>query len=126
MAKSAGSILAADFGSVQTRVVLLDVVDGEYRLVGRGAGITTAGYPINDVSVGLQRIISQMAQIGQRRLLDDRGQVITPEDNQRRGVDYFLTTASLGRPMRAVMVGLMPEMSLLNGLRAISSALIVF
>ena len=124
MAKGAGSVLAADFGSVQTRVVLLDVVDGEYRLVGRGAGITSAGYPINDVSVGLQRIISQMAQIGQRRLLDDSGQVITPEDNQRRGVDYFLTTASLGRPMTAVMVGLVPDMSLLSGLRAISGAYI--
>ena len=32
------SILAADFGSVNTRALLIDQVDGEYRLVGQGYG----------------------------------------------------------------------------------------
>jgi hypothetical protein len=50
------SFLVADFGSVYTRVVLVDVVEGVYRLVARGQTQTTRGYPFNDVGVGVQRI----------------------------------------------------------------------
>ena len=35
------SILAVDFGSVHTRVLLFDVVDGEYALVAQRQGKTT-------------------------------------------------------------------------------------
>ena len=37
------SVLAVDFGSVNTRALLFDRVDGVYRLVGSGAGRTTIG-----------------------------------------------------------------------------------
>lgn len=124
MSNRAESILAADIGSVQTRVVLLDVVEGTYRLVGRGNGSTTLDYGTGSVGGGLRRIVQEMERINRRRLLDDDGRIITPEDNARRGVDYFLTTASSGRPMRAVMVALMPDVSLTAGLRAISGAYI--
>lgn len=40
------SILSADFGSVNTRVVLFDVVDGQYRLLSRAQTLTTASLPI--------------------------------------------------------------------------------
>lgn len=118
----AGSVLAADFGSVNTRVVLIDLVEGEYRLVARGEGHTTVGYPVDDVSVGLSRVLSIISAATERKFYDDDGRIITPEQDDRSGVDYFLTTASAGRPMRAVLVGLMPDVSLVTALRAVAGA----
>jgi hypothetical protein len=117
-----GSILTADFGSVHTRVVLVDVVDGEYRIVAREKGLTTLGYPVDDVGIGLNRLVTDIEQITGRQFYNAIGQIITPEDGSRRGVDAFITTSSAGRPIRAVVVGLMPDISLTSGLRAISSA----
>lgn len=121
MVESGMSILTADFGSVHTRVLLIDVVDGEYRIVARRTTLSTKGYPANDVSVGLLRILDDMSRTLHRRFLDNEKMLIVPEDQNRNGVDAFVTTTSAGRPMRAVMVGLMPDMSLASALRAVSS-----
>ncbi|MGB1288112.1 MAG: glutamate mutase L, partial [Aggregatilineales bacterium] len=118
--KQAGSVLAVDFGSVTTRVLLIDVVDGQYRLVARSSGRTTIGYPVDDVSVGLYRIVQDISDTSGRRFYNDDNTIITPEAIDRSGVDYFITTASAGRPLRAVVVGLLPDISVLSALRAIS------
>ena len=117
-----GSILAADFGSVRTRVALIDIVDGEYRLVARESGQTTLGYPVDDLSVGLHQLLDHIEQVSGRRFYNLLGQIVTPEDANRTGVDLFITTVSAGRPLRAIMVGLMPDVSISSSLRAISGA----
>lgn len=116
--KRASSILAADFGNVNTRLVLIDVVEGHYRLVAQAEGHSTAEFPFTDVSVGLNRIIEQLSTITGRRLVTDSQRIISPEQDDRSGVDYFLSTASIGRPLRTVLVGLVPELSIASGLRA--------
>ncbi len=120
--RSGGSILAADFGSVTTRVTLVDVVDGEYRLVARGASRTTVGYPIDDISVGLEQILQDIANATGRTFYNDQNLIITPENADRAGVDYFLATASAGRVMRVVVVGLLPDISIESALRAMTGA----
>lgn len=120
-----GAILAADFGSVHTRVVLVDVVDGTYQVIAHQQERTTNRYPHNNVSVGLTRAIRELEALTGRKLLDPGDAVMKPEDPAlRQGVDFFVTTASAGRPLRAVMVGLMPDISLSSGLRAIAGAYI--
>jgi len=119
------SIIAADFGSVHTRAVLIDLVDGAYRLVARAETRTTVGDPHHDVSVGLRRALAQMSEITGRRLLfgeGDKAQVMMPERPDGSGVDTFVATASAGRPLRVVLVGLMPEVSLVSGQRALSGS----
>ncbi|MCU0514701.1 MAG: glutamate mutase L [Anaerolineae bacterium] len=111
---SSGAVLAADFGSVTTRVLLLDVVDGEYRLVARGSTGTTIGYPANDVGPGLQRVLRDMSSATGRNFFRPDGGLIMPETGDRAGVDYFVVTASAGRPMRVLLVGLMPGISLFS------------
>src|SRR5262245_55843642 len=123
-ANRSGSILAADFGSVYTRAVLIDVVDGMYRLVARGESRTTSGYPIEDVSVGLDRALVQLSEVTGRRLVGEDGRIITPEKADRAGVDFFVATASLGKPLQTVMVGLVPDVSIASGLRAASGTYI--
>lgn len=118
------SILAADFGSVKTRVVLFDVVDGEYRLVAHAGGRTTLGYPDDDLSVGLRRLLTDITGFTGREFYNQMGRVVTPEDRSRNGVDYFITTASAGRPIRAILVGLVPEISITSALRAMSGTYI--
>jgi hypothetical protein len=120
MAARSSSILAVDFGSVLTRAVLIDLVDGVYRMVARGETRTTGGYPVSDVSVGLDRLLRELNESTGRKFIGDDGKVITPEQPDRSGVDDFLATVSIGRPLRTVLVGLVPEVSIASGFRAAS------
>lgn len=114
------SVLAADFGSVHTRVMLFDLVDGQYRLVSRAQTLSTTEPPINDVNIGLHRALEEMGTlIG--RPLSNQQQVIVGERSDASGADVFIATASGGRPMKAVLVGLMPNVSLLSGSRTLGS-----
>jgi len=115
-----GSILAVDFGNVQTRALLIDLVDGFYRLVARGDTRTTAGFPANDARLGLNRVVEQITAVTGRKLLTNDGKIITPEQNDRSGVDTFVTTASTGRTMRTVVVGLVPDVSIASARRALA------
>ncbi len=114
-----GSILAVDFGNVQTRAVLIDLVDGIYQLVASGEARTTAGFPEHDVGIGLSRAAQAISRATGRRLLtDDETEVITPEQADRSGVDIVRFTASIGRPLRTVLMGLVPDQSIISAARA--------
>jgi len=119
-----GAILAADFGNTHTRLVLLDLVDGAYRLVARADARTTDNFPFNDVRVGLARAAADISRATGRRLTTDEGDVITPEQPDYAGVAYFVATASTGRPLRALIVGLVPDISVSSALRATAGAYI--
>ncbi len=119
-----GAILAVDIGSVHTRAILLDMVDGMYRFVARGEAPTTAGYPWNNALVGVQHVIRQITEATGRVLLDESGTLIIPEENAFSGVGGFVATSSGGKPIRAVLFGLMPDVSLISGRRAAASAYI--
>lgn len=112
-----GSVLAVDFGNVHTRAVLIDLVEGTYRMVAQGRVRTTAGAPVDDIGVGLERVLEQIAAITGRKFIDANG-LIMPERPDRSGMDAFVATASIGRPLQAALVGLMPEVSIASGLRA--------
>ncbi|MFZ4815966.1 MAG: glutamate mutase L [Phototrophicaceae bacterium] len=112
------SILATDFGSVYTRALLIDVVDGVYRLIARAEVRSTAGFPAGDVRLGLRQAVEQIGRVTGRTLMDKDGNIITPETQNQSGVDYFIATASGGRSLRAVLVGLMPGLSIESGRRA--------
>ena len=44
------SLLAIDVGAANTRAVLFDVIEGEYRFVAAGIAPTTAEAPFKDVA----------------------------------------------------------------------------
>lgn len=112
------SILAVDFGNIHTRAILIDLVDGVYSLVAQSQVRTTGGFPIGNVNVGLVRALQQITQSTGRKMIDLEGKLVTPEQADRSGVDTFVATASLGRPLRTVVIGLYPEMSIASALRA--------
>lgn len=118
------SILTADFGSVYTRVLLIAPVDGTYQVVARAITRSTNGFPANDIVLGLQQAVRQVETVTGRKLLDDNGTIIRPEERNRRGVDHFLATSSSGRSLRAILVGLMPDVSLESGRHAVEGSYI--
>jgi hypothetical protein len=114
------SILSVDFGSVNTRAILIDLVDGVYQLIARAQTRTTDGFPVNDINVGLDRVLRDLSDATGRTLTTGDGRVLMPERTDRAGVDVFTATASTGRPLRAVILGLVPDISAASAIRAAS------
>ncbi len=114
------SILAADCGSVHTRVVLLDVIDGQYRFVAKGEALSTVEPPHSDITLAVRHAIEQIEETTGRLFLDEQGQLLMPEQSSGHGVDAFVATSSAGAPLRLVLVGLSQELSLSSARRAAS------
>ncbi|MDW8067713.1 MAG: glutamate mutase L [Anaerolineae bacterium] len=115
-----GSILAIDCGTVLTKALLLDIVDGSYRFVARGSALTTAGAPWNDVAQGIQHAIEQVEDMTGWMLLDEARHLIVPQQKSMVGVDACVAVSSAAAPLRLVLAGLVPEMSIASARRAIS------
>jgi len=113
-----GPLLAVDVGTVTTRAILLDVIDGSYRFVARGEAPTTATPPWGDVLDGVYYALRQVSEAGGRILLDSTDALIVPEQAAFEGINGFAATASSGEPVRAVLVGLVPDVSVSSGRRA--------
>src|SRR5574340_1731292 len=115
---SSGAVLAVDIGHVYTRAVLLDVVDGQFRFVSRGETPTTDGAPFYDVFEGVRRALAQISEATGRALFDDQMRLVMPEQSEFLGVSTFAASASTGKSIRAVLVGLVPDVSLASSRRA--------
>lgn len=115
------SILAADCGSMMTKVILIDVIDGQYRFVAQGEALSTVEPPQADVLLGVRRAIRQIEKATGRLLLNEQGQLITPEEATGNGVDAFVATTSAAAPLRLVLAGLTRDVSIESARRAISS-----
>jgi hypothetical protein len=118
------SILAVDFGSVQTRALLIDRVGGTYQLVAFADTRTTNGFPANDVTIGMDRALRALQDATGRNFIGTDGRIISPEQPDLSGADTVAITASGGRPLRAVVVGLMPEMSVASAIQALNNTYI--
>ena len=115
------SILAADCGSTMTKVILIDVADGQYRFVAQGEALSTIEPPQADVILGVRHAIGQIEEATGRLLLDEKGQLITPEQASGNGVDAFVATTSAASPLRLILAGLTRDVSIESARRAISS-----
>ncbi len=106
------SILAVDVGAANTRAVMFDVVEGEYRFVASGIAPSTAEAPVKDVSEGVRNAIINLQTILGKSLLDDSRDLITPSQPNGSGVDGLVVTISAGPPIKAAVVGLLKDVSL--------------
>lgn len=109
------SILAVDFGTANTRSSLIDLVDGQYRLVASAATRTT----LQDVSAGWSWTVAQIENVTQLELTDHRGALVI-SDGESAGIDALVITSSAVRPLIAVVLGLMPNVSIQSARRALS------
>ena len=107
----ADSVLAIEIGTVSTRVILFDVVEGRYRFLGQGSVPTTMGAPTNDVSAGVKAALDKLHDITGRVLFNAEGQLIVPSQPNGSGVDACVATVSVGPPLKVVAIGLLADVS---------------
>lgn len=118
---SAETFLAVDVGSINTRACLFDVVGGHYRLVATGRATTTAKAPLFDINEGVRLAINRIELIAGRRLINESDTLIMPSTGFGAGVDLLAATTSAGPPVRTMLVGLMPDVSLASARRLATS-----
>jgi len=99
------SLLAVDCGAVFTKVSLLGLVEGQYRLMACGEAPTTVQLPQLDIAEGIIQAIQTIEFITGRHFIDENKQVISPERTNGDGVDLFISTVSAGDPLRLVVMG---------------------
>jgi hypothetical protein len=112
------SILIADCGSTITKVVLIDVVQGQYRFVAYADAPSTVNDPWDDVSIGLVHAMRQLEAIVNRPILDAEGHLQRPETPGGVGVDRFAAVSSAARPLRVVLAGVTSGISVASAQRA--------
>ncbi len=115
------SLLALDVGAANTRAVLFDVVEGEYRFIASGTAPSTAEAPFKDVAEGARNAIENLQSVLGRNLLDSARGLISPSQANGSGVDALVVTLSAGSAIKTVIVGLLKDVSLESARRLTSS-----
>lgn len=115
------TFVAVDIGSINTRANLFDIVDGRFRLIATGRAPSTAEIPLLDLCEGVRQALEHTQQVTGRKLMDDSDSLIIPATGFGEGVDLFVASCSAGPPIRTVLVGLMPDVSLTSLRRMASS-----
>jgi hypothetical protein len=116
------SLLVLDVGTIQTRAMLFDIVDGRYRFLVAGSAPSTAGAPVHDISDGIRSAIDRLQSITGRTLLGPDKQLIIPTRLNGWGVDGCAATISAGPPLKTVVVGLLEDVSLESARRLAMTA----
>ena len=113
-----GSILVVDCGTVMTKAMLLDRIDGEYRFVASGESPTTYDSPTSNIIDGIQHAVEQISAVTGRQFFDHSGLLISPQTTSQRGVDALTVTVSAIEPLQMVVSGLVEDLSISSAKRA--------
>jgi uncharacterized protein (TIGR01319 family) len=110
------TILATDCGSTTTKAILIEQVEGEYRLIVRGEAPTTVEAPFEDVTRGVINAITEVEELSQRVFLDGDEMIIPPRDG--KGVDAYISTSSAGGGLQMMVAGVVKNMTAESATRA--------
>lgn len=116
------SILAIDGGSVATKAILLDQVEGSYRFVAKGEGVGAMASPGDGLLCGLRDALLQIEKVTGRVLLGKQGRPLVPEQGDGHGVDAIVASTSAFPPLRVVVAGLIHNLSVESARRAVESS----
>ena len=103
------SILATDCGSTTTKAILIEFLDGEYRLTFRGEAPTTVEAPFEDVTRGVLNATMEIEELSGRKILDGEN-IITPQKKDD-GVDIYISTSSAGGGLQMMVAGVVKSMT---------------
>ncbi|MHC5114445.1 MAG: glutamate mutase L [Planctomycetota bacterium] len=103
-------ILATDCGSTTTKAILIQKVDGAYRQTHRGEAPTTVEEPFADVTMGVVNSVTEVAELADRKLIDDDGRIIQPAEGNV-GCDLYISTSSAGGGLQMMVAGVVAQMT---------------
>ncbi len=110
-------IVATDCGSTTTKAILIEYVNGEYRLLTRGEAPTTVEAPFEDVTMGVLNAVAELEELSGRKILDEQGKFISPS-NGKVGTDVFISTSSAGGGLQMMVAGVVRSMTAESAERA--------
>jgi uncharacterized protein (TIGR01319 family) len=103
-------IVATDCGSTTTKAILIEKVDDEYRQTYRGEAPTTVEAPFEDVTRGVLNAIAEIEELSGRKILDG-DKIITPCQDDKTGVDIYISTSSAGGGLQMMVTGVVQNMT---------------
>ena len=103
------TILATDCGSTTTKAILIEHINGEYRLTHRGEAPTTVEAPFEDVTRGVLNAVMEIEELSGRTNIEN-DQIISPS-NKLGGVDIYISTSSAGGGLQMMVAGVVKTMS---------------
>jgi hypothetical protein len=115
------SILIADCGSTWTKVALIGLVEGQYRLLACRSAPTTVAPPHHDLAHGILEATADIERITGRSLSDNTG-LIHPQRPTGEGVDCVLVVSSAGEPLRVAVVGFSASNQVSTLLQAVAAS----
>ena len=102
-------ILATDCGSTTTKAILIEYIEGEYRLTYRGEAPTTVEAPFEDVTRGVLNSIIELEELSKKTILD--GEKIISPSLDNKGVDVYISTSSAGGGLQMMVSGVVRNMT---------------
>ncbi|MBI3942802.1 MAG: glutamate mutase L [Chloroflexi bacterium] len=112
------SFLLLDLGTTTIRTALVELVEGDYRLVALTQAARTANISLLQA---IGQAVGRISSMTGRALLDTSGTPLLPERGYQ-GVDAWLITASFGEPLNVVVAGLSNEYSIYHTRRALQGS----
>ena len=83
----------------------------------RGEAPTTVEAPFDDVTVGVINAVTEVQELANRKIVDDDGRVIIPQQGDQ-GVDLYLSTSSAGGGLQMLVAGVVRTMTAESAERA--------
>ncbi len=108
------AVLAIDVGTIHTRAILFEIAGDLFRFIGQGSSRTTADAPVKDIGEGILQAIQQLEKITDHLIIGPDGRFILPSLPSGKGVDAITATISVGQPIKTVIAGLLPDVSMVS------------
>jgi hypothetical protein len=113
---SASPLLVISVGEWKTQVMLFDLVENRYRLLGQTSVITSTMHPTDDISISVRDAIKQLQKIVAHPLINKKGGLIQPLQEDGSGVDQVVATIAKGHPLKIIAAGLLREVSVTSAI----------
>lgn len=113
-----GAALIAEIGSITTRLTLIDVVEGEFRLLGQAETLSTVDLPNQDAMVAVLDAAAQIETQTSRKLLKGDGSLLIPQSKEQDGVDRFVAVTSATELLSLVITAIASDVSARSALHA--------
>jgi hypothetical protein len=120
MTATIGAVLIAEIGSLTTRAVLVDEVEGESRMVGHAETTSSVELPYQNALYAILEAVSRIAEMSGRQLIRD-GQLIMPQTEDGQGVNHVVAVTSAAGPMSVVLTAIAGDVSAHSATHALRS-----
>lgn len=108
------AILGLDIGGINTRVSLMGIADGKYRLLGSQPAATSLGQGLH-IGAGVGEAMQAVQKETGHPFIKEEGGLLQPVDRIGRGVDRVGMVLSAGPRVRAALLGLTSQGSIKAG-----------